>query len=81
MDGFIHIYFPKENFIIKKGGIPNYKNLSGTKVVVTKVTKNANGSREITLKRENDHKFFNSISVVKANYEKAIEEKEILFVK
>ncbi len=76
-----HIRFPKTNFIIKKGGIPNYKALVGDRVIVTKVDKKQQGYSSISFKLENGDKFFNSITVVKANFEKALEEKEILLVK
>ncbi len=76
-----HIHFPKTNFILKKGGIANYKALAGSNVTVTKVDKSQDGSTKITLKRANGKKFFNSITIVSANFEKALEKKEILLSK
>ncbi len=73
-----HIKFPKTNFIIKKGGIPNYKALAGSNVTVTYVEKKEDGTTVITLKKEDGKKFFNTITVVKADFEKALEEKEII---
>ncbi len=75
-----HIYFPKTNFIIKKGGIPNYKALIGNRIVVTEVDKK-NEFTKISFKQESGGKFFNSLAIVKANFEKAIQEKEILLQK
>lgn len=75
-----HVHFPKTNFIIKKGGIPNYKALEGSTVKVTKVDKDQNGNTKITLKKVNGKKFFNSITIVSANFEKALEGKEILLL-
>ena len=75
-----HIHFPKTNFIIKKGGIPNYKALAGSNVKVTKVDKDQDGNTKITLKRTNGKKFFNSVTIVSANFEKALEKKEILLI-
>ncbi|TSE05064.1 hypothetical protein [Aquimarina algiphila] len=76
-----HIHFPKTNFIIKKGGIPNYKSLIGERVIVTEVAQDKEGNRKITLKREDGRKFFNSISRVKINLEKALENKEVVLVR
>lgn len=57
------------------------KSSSGTRTLITKVIKDANGSTEIILKRETNKKFFNSFSVIRANFEKTIKEKRILFIK
>ncbi|GAA4271249.1 hypothetical protein U6A24_05065 [Aquimarina gracilis] len=73
-----HIHFPKTNFIMKKGGIANYKALAGSDVTVTKIDKDQDGNTKITLKRTNGKKFFNAVAIVNANFEKALEEKEIL---
>ncbi len=73
-----HIKFPKTNFIIKKGGIPNYKALIGSNVTVTNIEKKENGSTMITLKKVDGKKFFNTLTVVKANFDKALERKEII---
>ncbi|WP_299442641.1 hypothetical protein [uncultured Aquimarina sp.] len=72
-----HILFPPTNFIIKKGGTTNFKQLQGIKVVVTdKEVKK--GKTNITIKRKDGKKFLNSIAVVKVNLEAATETKEIL---
>ncbi len=76
-----HIHFPKTNFIIKKGGVANYKALAGSTVTVTKIDKDQDGNTKITVKRTNGKKFFNTVTMVKANFEKALEEKEILLSK
>ncbi|GAA4278102.1 hypothetical protein [Aquimarina mytili] len=75
-----HIYFPKTNFIIKKGGIPNYKALIGNRVIVTGVDKK-DGYTKISFKKDDGRKFFNSITIVNANLEEALKEKEILLAK
>ncbi len=75
-----YVYFPKTNFIIKKGGIPNYNALIGNRVVVTEVAKQ-DGYTKVSFKKDDGKKFFNSITTVNANLEKALKEKEILLVK
>ncbi|MEW7292387.1 hypothetical protein [Aquimarina sp. 2304DJ70-9] len=75
-----HIFFPKANFIIKKGGIPNYKALIGNRVIVTEVNKK-NEHTKISFKQESGGKFFNSLAIVRANFEKAVQENEILLQK
>ncbi|MBP2830883.1 hypothetical protein J8281_01685 [Aquimarina sp. U1-2] len=79
--GYQFIKFPKANFIIKKGGIPNYKALAGSNVTVTKIEKNEDGSTVVILQKENGTKFFNAITLVKADYDKALEHKEIILSK
>lgn len=71
-----YIKFPKSNFIIKKGGIPNYKGLKGKTVVITKVSKDEKGNTIITFKRKDGKKFFKAIPQVSAYLEKGLESKE-----
>ncbi|WBU89373.1 hypothetical protein [Cellulophaga omnivescoria] len=73
-----HLVLPRKNFIIKRGGLANYKSLKNLNVVVTAVTTNKNGDVEVTLKRKNSKKFFNSHPTIKANYTKAIAEEELI---
>lgn len=72
-----HIRFPKINFIIKKGGIANYKALKGKKVVITSIENTEKGKKVITIKRKDGLKFFNSITTVRVDLEKAITAGEI----
>ena len=76
---FKHIHFPRANFIIKKGGIANYKSLSGDRVEVTAIHTKADGTKEVVLKRVNGHKFFNSYPTVKADIDKALKAGELRF--
>ncbi len=73
---FEHIHFPKTNFIIKKGGIANYKALTGKTVIITNVD-TSNGKNMVTVKRKDGLKFFNRIATVKINLDKAISSGEI----
>lgn len=72
-----HIHFPKTRFIMKKGGIANYKRLAGTQVIVTAVEKDESGTT-LTIKRKDGKKFFGVISSTKVHLEKGVESKEII---
>ncbi|MGJ8659114.1 MAG: hypothetical protein ACSHWV_04625 [Cellulophaga fucicola] len=73
-----HLVLPRKNFIIKSGGLANYKSLKNLTVVVTAINTNSDGNLEVTLKRKNSKNFFNSHPTIKANYTKAINAKELL---
>eukprot|EP00035_Acanthoeca_spectabilis_P028585 m.471353 g.471353 ORF g.471353 m.471353 type:complete len:128 (+) comp30913_c0_seq1:101-484(+) len=73
---FDHIYFPKPNFIIKRGAIANYKALNGIKVQIDEISDNS----IMRLKPLNGKKFFNTYSYVEAHLEKAIENDELKFL-
>jgi len=67
-----HIDFPRENFIIKRGGIANYRRVHGEKVVVTAVKEKKDGTTQIKIKRNDGGRFFGSHTVVTADYKNAI---------
>ncbi len=68
---------PRANFIIKKGGIADFKTLLDEKVVVTAMgTKR--GKTHVTLKRKDGKKFFGSHSTIKAYLSEAISSKELI---
>lgn len=73
---FNHIHFPNANFIIKHGGIANYKSLDDVKVKVVKVYDND----IVKLTSTNGKKFFNIYKNVKADIEKALEEGELQYI-
>ncbi len=73
-----YVYFPKTNFIIKKGGIPDYKIIPGRQVIVSKINRNQKKKTKITVKGLRGKKFFNSISEVPLDFEAAIRAKEVL---
>jgi hypothetical protein len=77
-NNYKHIHFPKANFIIKKGGIANYKNIKGEKVTVTSVEKKENGTIIATFKLTSKKSFFISHKYVTANIDEAIRQKELL---
>jgi len=72
-----HIDFPRPNFIIKKGGIANYKKVEGNKVVVTSLKKNKDGTLKVMIKRADGGRFFNSHTIVSADLENALESGEL----
>ncbi|WP_324028165.1 hypothetical protein QSV08_09620 [Maribacter sp. BPC-D8] len=72
-----HIDFPRENFIIKRGGIANYRRAHGEEVVVTAVKEKKDGTTEIKIKRNDGGRFFNSHTVVSADFKEAINSGEL----
>ena len=80
-NSYKHINFPRANFIIKKGGIVDYKNIKGEKVVITSLKENKNGKTIATIKLVEPRNFFNSHKYVTVNIAEAIKSKELLIVK
>ena len=80
-NSYKHINFPRANFIIKKGGIANYKNIKGEKVVITSIKEKRNGKKVATIKLVNSRRFFNSHKYVTVDIDEAIKSKELLTVK
>ncbi|MBD1260387.1 hypothetical protein HZY62_07295 [Maribacter polysiphoniae] len=75
---FKYIHFPKRNFIIKRGGIADYKEIIGKKVEVSQVVSSQNGETEIILKPLDGQRFFKVFPKVKADYEKALGRGELI---
>ncbi|WP_292891335.1 dihydroorotase [Nonlabens sp.] len=73
-----YINFPRPNFIIKKGGIPNFKEVIGKKVEVTSIQEKKDGSLIATIKLASNTSFFNSHKYVTVAISKAIHEKELV---
>ena len=70
---FKHFYFPKPNFIIKRGSITNYKGLNGMHLQIEAIT-DESIARLIPL---NGKKFFNIFSYVNADLKNALNNKEL----
>ena len=70
---FQYLYFPKPNFIIKRGSIANYKDLNGMQVQIEAITDEF-VARLIPL---NGKKFFNIFSYVNADLKSALNNKEL----
>ncbi|WP_460218615.1 hypothetical protein [Psychroserpens sp. MEBiC05023] len=74
---FNHIKFPKVNMLIKKGKVPNYNSVYGTKVVISNIKTKGDGTTYVILKKQDDSKFFGYLTEVKAHYTNAIESGEL----
>lgn len=72
-----HINFPRANFIIKRGGIANYKGVRGYKVVVTSIKERKDGTLKVKIKRADGGRFFGSHTVVTAHLNDALETGEL----
>ena len=73
-----HIYFPRKNFIYKRGAIPTYKGIYNEEVEVINVQYSSKGDAIVTLKRTDGNKFFRFFPTVKANFDKAVKSGELL---
>jgi uncharacterized protein YajQ (UPF0234 family) len=75
---FQYLNLPNANFIIKKGGIANYKSIAGNRVKVTGFKKDKLGEIEVILKRVDGRRFF-SFPTITANLKMAIESGELSY--
>ncbi|MBT8183863.1 MAG: hypothetical protein KJN76_03415 [Eudoraea sp.] len=75
---FNHLHFPRKNFIIKRGGIANFKSVYGNRVKISAVEHLEDGSTKVYLKRTDGRKFFNFLPRVAANLELALENEELI---
>ncbi|RRQ50342.1 hypothetical protein DZC72_07260 [Maribacter algicola] len=73
---FDHIHFPKANFIIKRGGVADYKGLDDVKVKVVELLDD--GMAKLT--SVNGKKFFNTYKYVKADMTQALEDGELQYL-
>ena len=71
-----HVYFPKLNFLVKKGKLATYKPIHGVKVVVKEVI-NKNDNVYVVLEKKDNTKFFDYQKQVKANYTNSINSGEL----
>lgn len=77
-NNYKYINFPRPNFIIKKGGIANYKNIKGEKVEITTIKEKKDGDLVATIKLTSKKKFFNSHKYITVDINEAIRKKELL---
>ncbi|MBR8537820.1 hypothetical protein KDU71_19770 [Carboxylicivirga sediminis] len=73
-----HINFPKNNFIVKKGGVADYQALVGEKVEITSLKEKKDGMLVATIKLASDKKFFMSHKYLTVDINEAISSKELL---
>ena len=78
---YTYINFPKPNIIIKKGGLVNFKNVVGKKVVVTSIKEKKNGTLVATIQLASKRLFFKSHKTVTVKINKALQHKELLRLK
>ena len=72
-----HLKLPRPNFIIKKGGIVNFKSLKNTKVKVVAV-RTKNEKSYVTIRRSDGGKFFGSHPTLNAYLEESLEQGELV---
>ena len=77
-NNYKHIHFPRANFIIKKGGVPNFKNLYGEKIEIVSTKENKDGDIIATIKLVSGKRFFNSHKFLTANIKAALKEQELI---
>lgn len=77
---FEHINFPQNNFIIKRGGIANIRNVVGSTVEITDLKENKQGETEVRLQRTDGKKFYRKFPTVTANLKEALENGELVRV-
>lgn len=73
---FNYLHFPRKNFIMKRGAIPDMKKVKGLEVVVTEVN-SYKGKTRITLERRDGRKFFRHYRSVDASLDQALESGEL----
>ena len=78
---FNYVFFPKLNFIAKKGKVANDKSVHGNHVVVKEVIAHPNGNTYVTLEKKDATKFFGFLKKVKANYHKSLNAGEVFVAK
>ena len=67
------VNMPKLNFVVKKGGVANYKSVQNTLVEVVKISQNKEGENIVTLQREDGAKILGLKKSVSANYDQALQ--------
>lgn len=74
---YVHINLPKENAILKQGGIANYDSLYLNIVQVVRVREKKDGSQKVALKRTDGKQFFNAFPTIEANIPDALSSGEL----
>ena len=76
---YTYVKLPRLNFIIKKGGIPDIKQLYGEEVLIAEIKSTKNDATKIKIKRKDGKKFFNVLPSVTVLLEDALGADEIKF--
>lgn len=66
-----YIDMPRPNFIMKRGGFPNYKDLEGRNVEVTSIKEKKDGTKKVTLKLKDGTRFFGSHRTLTTDFNNA----------
>lgn len=74
---FKHVNMPQSNLVIKKGGIANFKSISGKEIVITKIESENDCTTKLWVKRKDGKKFFNTAHEVTIDLERAVEAGEV----
>ena len=72
-----HINLPRANFIIKRGGIANYKSLINKEIEVTEVKLVEGCISKVDVKLADGKKFFNTVSIVSIDLKEALASGEV----
>ncbi|WP_420603871.1 hypothetical protein [Flagellimonas sp.] len=78
-NSYIHIDIPKNNFIIKRGGLPKISGLQNQHVIVTDISYGKNTI--VTFKNARGKKFFKAYKTFSADLAKALETGELVISK
>ncbi|SNY94641.1 hypothetical protein [Flagellimonas pacifica] len=78
-NSFIHIDIPRNNFVIKRGGLPNISSLQNQQVMVTDISYGK--STVVTFKNVSGKKFFKVYKTFSTNLDKALETGELMLHK
>ena len=79
-NSYKHIDFPRKNFIIKQGGVVNYSQIKGERVVITSIKEKKDGSTIAKIKRKDGGRFFGSHTYVSTDIDEAIRSGELVSI-
>ncbi len=78
MNNYKHIKFPRNNFIIKRGGIATYKNVVNKEVKITSLKEKKDGRLIATIQLTSGRYFFKSHKYIKVDLNKALTSNELI---
>jgi len=67
------VNMPKLNFVVKKGGVANYKSVQNTLVEVVRISQNKKGENIVRLQRVDGTKILGLKKSISANYDQALQ--------
>ena len=75
---YLHVNFPRKNFIMKRNGIADMKKMKGVAVTVVEKVELEDKVTKVTLARKDGKRFFRMRQHVIADLEKALEAGELV---